>query len=55
MQIIRRFDKEGISLDELVKSLMVKSIEEIIDDYLFTNEGMLGGKSDEDSKNELEG
>lgn len=55
MQIIRRFDNEGISLDELLKGLMAKTIEESINDQLITKEGMLGGNSNENITNELKG
>jgi hypothetical protein len=54
MQIIRRFDEQGISLTELMKGLVAKSIEESINDQLITKEeGILGGRSNEDSTDEF--
>lgn len=44
MQIIKKFDKDGISLEMLMKSIVTQTIDEVIDDALFNQkyEGDLG-------------
>ena len=55
MQVIRKFDKDGISLEMLMKSIVTQSIDEVIDDALFNQkyEGDLGGNEYENETSEL--
>ncbi|MDF1617219.1 hypothetical protein [Petrocella sp. FN5] len=45
MQVIRKFDEDGISFEMLMKSMITQKVDEVINDAVFDEkyEGNLGG------------